>query len=530
MLKSFAAGVAALLAATFGAHHTPITANQSLAHQVDDVAMTQRYPVATGSSTALEFQDLSSQQHSDSAPTSARSPSAPGAPSNTSASLSSINSRLSTLTTVVQGIVSIIPALRQQSPTLDAALQQQVTSLQTQISLTNRITQLPASVVVSGVSGLTESDIPDLSGKYVKVGGGNTVSGLSQFASASTTLFSAFGPAWFGSTATSTFGTDGSLTLTGALSANSSAYLASTTLSGKTLLTSATSTNFFSTTASTTNLFAQTASLGSLSLASPLSVASGGTGTTTWQIGSIPFSNGNYFTENNGSLFWDNTHIRLGIGTTTPGSILSVQGVANFATTISTFYTDLNIAFPNNRMLIGSKPFISTPGYIGAPGGVNGETNLIIGQNAGLNVSTSATLATIIGTLAGGSNGENQPYDTGGIPGSPNQCSPNCAGGTGLTGIEDTFIGWHAGTQMTIGGFDTAIGVHAMGLETTGSNSIAIGNDAMRDSIGVWNSVAIGNNALREPQGGTNYNIAIGDNALEGTSTDASYRQILVTA
>src|SRR3989338_7077564 len=47
--------------------------------------------------------------------------------------------------------------------------------------------------------------------------GNNTLSGLSSFARASTTLFSSYGPAYFGSTATSSFATNGALTLVNAL-------------------------------------------------------------------------------------------------------------------------------------------------------------------------------------------------------------------------------------------------------------------------------------------------------------------------
>jgi hypothetical protein len=56
----------------------------------------------------------------------------------------------------------------------------------------------------------------------------------------------------------------------------------------------------------------------------PLAVNAGGTGTTTWQTGSIPFYNGSNFTENNSALFWNNANSRLGIGTTTPWANLSI--------------------------------------------------------------------------------------------------------------------------------------------------------------------------------------------------------------
>ena len=158
--------------------------------------------------------------------------------------------------------------------------------------------------ISNGTQILTMGDMPDLSGRYLSTNGG-TISGTLQVASliatttsyatlsvtsstqtnaTSTTLYAstfAANTAAFGGTATSTFGSDGALILNGTFSAN-----ANTTLSN------ATSTNFFSTTASSTNLFAQTGALGSLSLSSPLGVASGGTGTTNVGQGWIYSSGG----------------------------------------------------------------------------------------------------------------------------------------------------------------------------------------------------------------------------------------------
>ena len=102
---------------------------------------------------------------------------------------------------------------------------------------------------------------------------------------ASTTLLSVAGPAYFGSTATSTFGTDGSLTL-----------------------------------------------------AKALGVASGGTGLPSVAAGSLLFGNGSSALATSSNLFWDNANGRLGVGTTTPGSLLSLGGIGNFAAATSTFY------------------------------------------------------------------------------------------------------------------------------------------------------------------------------------------------
>jgi endosialidase-like protein/surface protein with Ig-like domain len=118
-------------------------------------------------------------------------------------------------------------------------------------------------------------------------------------------------------------------TLTGTL--NVPTINASSTILGGFSTTNATSTNFFSTNESTTNatstnLFAQTASLGSLSLSSPLSVASGGTGWSSIAAGFLPFGGGGNALATSSSLYWDNVNARLGIGTTSPAAPIELFG------------------------------------------------------------------------------------------------------------------------------------------------------------------------------------------------------------
>jgi hypothetical protein len=134
-----------------------------------------------------------------------------------------------------------------------------------------------------GISSVT-ADYPltglGTSGSHLALAFGTTTtnswSALQQFnGAASTTLFSAYGPAYFGATATSSFSTAGALTL-----------------------------------------------------ATPLAVGSGGTGASSYTSGSIPFSNGTALTQDNSNLFWDNTNKFLGIGTNAPSLSLDVRGNA----------------------------------------------------------------------------------------------------------------------------------------------------------------------------------------------------------
>jgi hypothetical protein len=80
------------------------------------------------------------------------------------------------------------------------------------VALTNRIDQLSgtslSSITVSGVTGLTNADIPDdiTASNYLPLSGGSLTF-------ASSTLFSVFNGAYFGATATSSFDSAGALTL-----------------------------------------------------------------------------------------------------------------------------------------------------------------------------------------------------------------------------------------------------------------------------------------------------------------------------
>ncbi len=185
------------------------------------------------------------------------------------------------------------------------------------IALSNKIDNLSgtklSSITVSGVSGLTDADIPDgitasnylaltggtLSGDLVLTGnltvsGAQTLSGAitipyltatssiaSSFVQASSTRFSIFDAAYFGGTATTTINNTGSITLPAAalltapyasstaLSVSGTGYFgtASTTnvIFTNATGTSATTTNFFSTNASSTNLHTSNLFVASLS-------------------------------------------------------------------------------------------------------------------------------------------------------------------------------------------------------------------------------------------------------------------------
>ena len=257
------------------------------------------------------------------------------------------------LASSTEALQSEIAALGTVSPSVLAGLQNE-------IAQTSRINNL-SNITVSGISGLTASDIPALS--YVPLSGGTitgnlTVSGAFtggslSLSSASTSMFSVSGPAFFGSTATSSFASDGSLTL-----------------------------------------------------AKALGVPSGGMGTTTWQTGSIPFFNGTNFTENNSNLFWDNTNGRLGIGSTTPDATLAVNGSIDIASSsLGLKLNNLNaISFPASDSTTGASIAIGPFAMAGLPASAAyGHTAIgykSLGGYSGSSLTTGAIRNTALGFQA----------------------------------------------------------------------------------------------------------------------------------
>ncbi|MDO8552759.1 MAG: hypothetical protein Q7S01_04560, partial [bacterium] len=137
----------------------------------------------------------------------------------------------------------------------------------------------------------------------------NTWTGLQKFfGSASSTLFSNTGTAYFGGTATTTIDSAGNLVV-----------------AGNTTLANATSTNLYSTTASSTNLFSQTATLGTLTLGNALAITSGGTNASSYTQGTLLSYNGTSFvsttTIGNNQLANSAVTVTAGSGLTGGGSV-----------------------------------------------------------------------------------------------------------------------------------------------------------------------------------------------------------------
>jgi hypothetical protein len=84
----------------------------------------------------------------------------------------------------------------------------------------------------------------------------------------------------------------------------------------------------------TTGLTPSTATSGAVTLGGTLAVANGGTNASTFTQGSVVFAgSGGTYTQDNSSLFYDNTNDRLGIATSTPSYKLHIKPTSSGRTT-----------------------------------------------------------------------------------------------------------------------------------------------------------------------------------------------------
>ncbi len=217
------------------------------------------------------------------------------------------------------------------------------------ISLGNSLANLTAG---SGLSGSAYNG-GTAQAFSLNLSNANSWTGLQQFTNASSTLFSAYGPAYFGATATSSFSSTGALTLANLASAvlgvNSSGQVVATTTIGSNLLSVpsnallagnasgqviASSTigwNLLKGPASSIFAFDQngnplaTTSIGVNYLTGVLPIANGGTNANSQTSNGVTYYNGTSITSGSNLTFSGNS---LFVGTSTPGTSASLYVTA----------------------------------------------------------------------------------------------------------------------------------------------------------------------------------------------------------
>ncbi|MDB5260197.1 MAG: hypothetical protein JWN37_428 [Candidatus Nomurabacteria bacterium] len=182
-------------------------------------------------------------------------------------------------------------------------------------------TSTPGSTLTVAGTGLFTSNLSTLG--TLGVSGQTTLTTASSTAFTATTLFS-------------TTGTIANLINTNATSSNlfaSLGTLGALTVTGQTVLSNASTTNLtVSGNLYSTNQITTTETVTNSSTTNQ--TTSGNTYFSGLTAGSIPFiGGGGLLSQNNANLFWDNTNARLGVGTTTPGALLTVSSSTATGTT-----------------------------------------------------------------------------------------------------------------------------------------------------------------------------------------------------
>lgn len=111
---------------------------------------------------------------------------------------------------------------------------------------------------------------------------------------------------------------------------------------------------------------------------------------------------------------------------------------------------------------------------------------------------------------------------------SPFETSLGVGAGAVSTGVNNTFVGFEAGNDVTTGNNNAVLGFRALDAATTGIGNVAVGSQAGRAITTGSNNVALGNGALDAATTGGR-NIAIGQDAMGlGVATQASGDNIAI--
>ncbi len=313
------------------------------------------------------------------------------------------------------------------------------------------------------------------------------------------------------------------LNLGGQLNANLSAVIASTTLTGKTLLTNATTTSF--------------AVIGSTTIASVLNALAGANFGTLTATG-LDTQNGGFYSTASSTLsasFFSTLNNYLG-STTLAGNTLfaNATSTGSLAVTGSTTVTG-----QLNAVAGGTFGAITVSSCTGCGGGNTfGKTLEIDSSNwisptstiYGINTSSQGlTYGLGIGDqLVGYASSTNGAAIFGLSAGGPNATTSNTLAGTTAvgfgalsaltTGTENTAVGYNAGAKLKAQVGYTLLGYGACPNCTSGGSTVALGSDTLNGATGESFDVIIGAGAGGLLSAGKN-NVVIGYQALGGGGT-----------
>ena len=245
-------------------------------------------------------------------------------------------------------------------------------------------------------------------------------------------------------------------------------------------------------------------------------VANGGTGATTLTgllqgnatgaftaitgtAGQFPYYNGTNALLATSTIFLA-TNGNVGVGTTTPGSLLSVAGDAYLSGFYNTSQTTGGYKMSGSVVLTASSTSGLTLGGLGAGSALLATTTAAGGNTAfGYNAMTTATstrAVTAIGYRA---------------LANLNDCT---AAGAGASTCLLTAVGYNALAANTTGYWNTALGANALAANTTGTQNIGLGSGALLINTTGSANIAIGGTGALASNVSGSLNVAIGQQSL----------------
>lgn len=197
-------------------------------------------------------------------------------------------------------------------------------------------------------------------------------------------------------------------------------------------------------------------------------------------------------TQDNASLFFDDSNNRLGVLDATPSYTVDVAGIIRATGNIRAD-ADIDITTTTGALQIGSADFAHRPG----------TSNTFIGELAGGSYSSN-THTTLVGYNAGNA-----------ISANINNTIVGSTAGQSTTGTGNTFMGTGAGFSNTTGADNVYIGLSAARLSTGAQKCTVVGYNAGRNNTsstlcvlgyqaGTANTSGTGNTFLGYYSGGTN--------------------------